>query len=477
MQHFDTLFESLTPHEKSDYLLKILNKKAKLKNAFMEEFKNRLEKIRLKGYLPENIEELLKEIDLKADELKADLNILDFTEIDWERGHSHDHYVPEWEVAQEITEEEAMEIFQPYLLELEMALKAGNLIDIAKQYLVVFHGSMQSNIKDPDCNFSEAPEEFFIDISNNLINSKIKELGKREFLSGDYQNTFDLIFRFNMIYYAENSELLKGISCLLIPIIKNKEVANYIWQKKEEHAIDLSSLPKLLSQIVSNIGDSKLWLKNMEECFLSDEETSLKLMDYYFENDKEKFEINAQMLYVCFKSTGKYLIDKVKQGTKLYINLLKDLSKQNNSVEYFEKLKKYLDADQIIEYVNNVERADFKATLLAHEKRHEELIQFIDKECITGTSFFGAIDFKEAIKLLIDDKPVEVWILINKKIQKMMNGEKSRETYAYIAKTLKTGKKLKGKEAEVETLIKELYNHKPNLPALKDEFKKEGIIG
>jgi len=476
MQHFNKLFESLSPQEKSDYLLKILNKKAKLKNAFMEEFKNRLEKIRLKGYLPENIEELLQEVNNKAEELKDDLDTLDFTEIDWERAHSHNHYVPEWEVAQEITEEEAMEIFQPYLLELEIAIKAGNLIDIAKQYLIIFHGAMQSEIKDPDNNFSDSPEDFFIYQAKSLIDSKIKELSKKEFLSGDYQNTFDLIFRFNKIYYAEKTELLEGLSSLLIPIIKNKEIANFAWQKKEEYSIDLSSLPKLLNQIVSSIGDNKLWLKNMEECFLSDEETSLKLMDYYFENDKEKFEIDAQLLFASFKSTGKYLIEKVKLGTKLYIDLLKYLSKQNSSVEYFEKLKKYLDANEIIEYVNTVERADFKAGLLAHEKRYEELIQFIDKECIKGTSFFGALDFKEGIKLLIDYRPDEAWVLINKKIEKMMNQAKGRENYANIAKTLNIAKLIKGKYTEVEILIKELYNHRPNLPALKDEFKKEGLI-
>ncbi|MDF1546259.1 MAG: hypothetical protein P1P88_00465 [Bacteroidales bacterium] len=70
MHLFNQLFENISPQEKSDYLLKLLKKKPKLKNAFMEQFNYKLEEIRLHGYLPINIEELINEIKEEANNWK-----------------------------------------------------------------------------------------------------------------------------------------------------------------------------------------------------------------------------------------------------------------------------------------------------------------------------------------------------------------------------------------------------------------------
>jgi hypothetical protein len=114
MQHFKKLFETLSQQEKSDYQLEILENKPKQKKAFIEKYKDKLEKIRLEDYQSQNTDELLSEIYAEADDLKNELDSLDFEETNWERWHEPDHYVPEWEAAQEIAEEEAMDIVEPY---------------------------------------------------------------------------------------------------------------------------------------------------------------------------------------------------------------------------------------------------------------------------------------------------------------------------------------------------------------------------
>jgi hypothetical protein len=476
MQHFTQLFDSLSPQEKSDYLLEILENEPRQKQAFIERFKKRLEKTRLQTYTAKNIEEMLKEIYAKAADLKARLDEHDFEETDWERGHMHDHYVPEWELAQEIAEEEAMEIFEPCLLHLEIELDSGNLTDIAKELLTIYHGARQSNINDPYNNLSDDPEGFFIDKAMELVNSKLKSLEKKEFLNKDYEDTFDLMFKFFNINYSDNKESIREIAPLLISIIKNKEIAEIAWKSKNEYKVDLSAVPKLITKITGLIGDNSLRIKSLEECFLADPETSINLMDYYFKNDKNKFENNAPKLYARYKHTREYLVDKIAKGSAFHIVLLKDFTEQDNDLKYFAELKNHLSTDEISQFIDNVKYSDTRAKLLAYEKRFDDLLQLIKKEEVKNDSFYPSFNFAEAVSLIAVAKPAEAFDLVKKKITKLINGTKNKGTYSSIAFVLNAAKKIVDKQAEVETLIKEIYNHKPNLPSLKEIFRSEGLV-
>lgn len=474
MHLFNQLFENISPQEKSDYLLKLLEKKPKLKNAFMEQFNYKLEEIRLHGYLPINIEELINEIKEEAGELTSGLNELDFEETDWERWREPSHYVPEWEAAQQVAEDEAMEVFEPWLSAFEWSLKTGNLVDIIKQYLVIFHGARQCEINDPYSNLSESPEDFFIAEANNLIKKISDKFANRKFLNNDYQNTFELAFRFYNEYYGEEKELLKGLATIFIPLLINNEIAGYLWQKKEEHDINLSYVPKLVNKVTSLIGNSDLWLKSMEDCFLNDYKTSIKLMDYYFENDKSKFEEQAPQLYQTYREADTYLIKKIHKGTVFHIKLLKEMCRFNS--DYYNELKKFTDSTELTEFINEMKPSNNKVKLLANEGRYDELIELIKKECLYRSDIFVNISLKNAVKLLATARPNEAWELVYKKVTQTITEAKSRDIYSEIADLLTTARHIKGKEIEVESLIKQVYNRKPPLPALKEIFRKEGLV-
>ena len=68
----------------------------------------------------------------------------------------------------------------------------------------------------------------------------------------------------------------------------------------------------------------------------------------------------------------------------------------------------------------------------------------------------------------------EIIVKIN---NKALNSQKrKRETYQIMVKTLKLLKEITSKKNETNLFLKELYNHKPNLPALKDEMRKARLI-
>jgi hypothetical protein len=67
--------------------------------------------------------------------------------------------------------------------------------------------------------------------------------------------------------------------------------------------------------------------------------------------------------------------------------------------------------------------------------------------------------------------------MIDAQIRNLMNGEKrGRGTYQKIAEWLVYSKGIEGQGNRVNMLVKELYGHKPNLPALKDELRKAGLV-
>jgi hypothetical protein len=57
-----------------------------------------------------------------------------------------------------------------------------------------------------------------------------------------------------------------------------------------------------------------------------------------------------------------------------------------------------------------------------------------------------------------------------------MEKYRSRDTYAYIARLLVMARKIEGIDSDIKSLTANLYNHKPNLSALKDEFRKAGLV-
>ena len=73
--------------------------------------------------------------------------------------------------------------------------------------------------------------------------------------------------------------------------------------------------------------------------------------------------------------------------------------------------------------------------------------------------------------------PQDCFSIIVEINNKAMKGYKrNRSTYQTMVKTLKLLPEITIKKKETEIFLKSLYNHKPNLPALKDEMRKAKLI-
>ena len=67
-------------------------------------------------------------------------------------------------------------------------------------------------------------------------------------------------------------------------------------------------------------------------------------------------------------------------------------------------------------------------------------------------------------------------LIVNKNKALINSGGRGRHTYQLMMRTLKQLKQIVSLEKETATFLNELYNHKPNLPALRDEMRKAGLV-
>jgi hypothetical protein len=111
-----------------------------------------------------------------------------------------------------------------------------------------------------------------------------------------------------------------------------------------------------------------------------------------------------------------------------------------------------------------------------HEKAFDKLIALIEETSQKGSSYYSGLDFEGAISLLIKDRPAEAWRLTKQKVNSVLMNQRGRDVYASVVRWLKLAQDKLGNESDISVFIMETYNHKPNLPALKDEMRQAGLI-
>jgi len=478
MQLFTNLYQSLSEKDKSDYLFNLLENNSILKSDFIRYFESSYEQLRLETVLPFSFNEQLASITEKADEVAETLGELDFEEPDWDRFQGSGHYVPDYEVAQIVAEDEASDIFEEFVFDLKTVLQTGNLTDIISDFTAVFHGITCAEINDPDNNLGDLANEYFIDELKKLVKESHESLAIRVFAEIDYQNALELAFRFDALYYGEEKDYLQFISGILISTVKNKALAQMVWTAKTKFNSRLNLVPEFLNKVTKLIGDKKIWVESMESCFLQDLNSSIDLMEHYYENRIDEFEKTAPRLWGAFSTNVlDYLLDKVAKGTPFHVSLLKKNASQKSDSASLELLKQYILPEETVEFIDSMVANNAKARFYAHEKLFDKLIILINVNCLEYHQTYSMVDFSIVIPYLFDDRPIVAWEMIQKMITiKMASSKRSRDTYAYVASLLIMAKRIDGIDQEIRTLTSNLYNNKPNLPALKDELRKAGII-
>lgn len=170
-----------------------------------------------------------------------------------------------------------------------------------------------------------------------------------------------------------------------------------------------------------------------------------------------------------------FLFKKAEKGSPVHIFLLKHAAVRLSSIKAFQELKKYISPEEARLFIDSVYNPEYRIKLLNNEKQYDKIKEIISRK-LSKDSYYTMAGFNKSIQYLYIPDPDAAIRLTKQNINLAIESRRNRDTYQYIAEFLKQLLANPGKTSQVKSNAKDLYNHKPNLPALKDELRKASLI-
>ncbi len=273
--------------------------------------------------------------------------------------------------------------------------------------------------------------------------------------------------------YPGNAHFVGYFEQLLIALAEKSTLPNQILSIIDQSTIERQAVPELVLLLNKLAGNTTEWLQSAKQFYLINTAVAKQLLQYFFNSDKVNFIETADKLFNTNKPFwAKFLQDyiSVDLDESLYFNIFRYLAVNEKQIEYYLKIKEFLsdsDIDSLLEEVawDKV----FVVAILEIEKRYESIREIVQKNNDNW-------HFIELITPILAIYPEFCFQNIKNKTIKTIEDQRGRDVYERIAKWLKLTEKTPGFDNERRDLINQLYNHKPNLPALKDELRKAGLI-
>ena len=476
---FSDCFRDADTEKKLNFLKQLLDKDSDLQKQFIAFTKSN----------SENLDSIIGiNIDLLKDYIYNELSSMDFNEI-VENYHSYDDGYYDDEGYIDAAYDEINDVFNPYKLKAIEFIRKGNLSDVIRIMLGLYEGSQNlPELKNDEYEiFDGSYSDTVIDLLTKIFNDIACEIGqivKSDEIIQQAVNIF--IHRFKSF---ENQNVVidkdKGICYDLkifekffLSLLINKPTAGYIYKVIQENDLECLNMAFVLLKIAEIIENEKLWLTTAGNYAEFEIEISKQLLEKYKQNnDAKNFNRVAAAAFNKWpQNFDFYLIGNLdkEQQKELYVNALKHYSEHKQSIKYYKELREYFDDNQRKEFIDNISKSFnhvFYVQLLDIEKRFPDILTLVKK--LQNTEY----DFEKLIAPIINIYPSESFDIIKNKCDLALKSyNRNRKTYHNMANWLRVMVQIESRKTETQRYIKSLFEFKPNLPALKDEIKKAGLL-
>jgi len=477
-EEFTGSFEKETTGKKLKFLKQLLDRDVNLQQQFIEFTKD----------AAENLDNIVGEkIDVVKNKIHNELSSLDFDNI--EDNYEYNHYDNYWneEGLYDFAAEMIQEVFSSYVNQAANYIKKGNLLDGIRITLGIYEGSQNLPELDNDdyCLFDGEYNTNVWDILKKSINNialKIDEIVKSD---ETVIQIIDLTFERIKIYDAENNDddenrifyNIKDFEKLFQSLVINKTTAIYLLKQIQNNKFEIYEASYIILNLAEILNDETLWIKTAETFSKNDEKIAGKLIEKYKSKENKKdFIRTAKMAFHNWPNNfDLYLInnlDKEKQEN-LYVDALRNYVSNKHKIKYYEILRHYLTDNEKVGFVNDFKNDYnnvFYVQLLETEKRYKEILDCAERNK-------NSYDFDKLIMPILNVYPSECFTyIVNKNNESLNSYGRDRKTYQSMIKTLRLLKQIISKKEESVLFLNKLYNHKPNLPALKDEMRKANLV-
>lgn len=474
-EFYDSVFMSSDEAVRTQFLKQLFQKDSALRAQFEQ-------------FISQETEEIVfEDIDEIAEELREELNELDFDIEDISRssrgGSSRYDYYDDYdegysEAAIEIIEE----CIKSYGKKAEIYLAKGNLTDATRVVLGMYEATF--GLETPY--FEEYP--YFEDLDDEastiyqdwLLN--IGEIGKKIIKNEEaVQQTINLIFERWKLFYqgsGENPHTIEYDLAIFEPYLKG--LVNTPWageylldvlEQHERYAYTNANLYLYLADLTQN---EDLKIKILEDFASQSTPLAQQLLDYYFKNEllADFYRVARQSFNIFPNQMDKFLLEKItpEQDLAFYLEVLYYFTKERSNIDGYKELKKYWTAKEKNAFIDdNRLNASFYVQMLEVEKRFEDILKVVK----TNKDTWG---FDKLTLPILNIYPQEMLnIYFQRAYRAMGPGAQDRKKYRQVAKDLKPILQITQLQEKRTVLIKQLKNKYRHLPAFQDEMNKVGF--
>lgn len=478
-KEFNDHYKNADTQKKLSFLKQLLDKDAGLQSQFVQFTKSKSENLDIITGV--NIDEIRKAVFNELSSLDFD-NIVENYDCYDEGFYNDDGYTDE-------VYDEISNVLGAHFRKSEEYFKKGNLIDGTRIILGVYEGIQNLPEIDnsdyyifPD-GYEEEAHRLFKEKFRGIINAAGLCVKSDEVI----QQAFDLIIQRAESFSNTNTENktddinydLKVFEKLFTAFLINKETAGYLYRLLQKNNTGESiSMAFVMLRIAEINNDEQLWIRTAENFAGFEPDISMQLLEKYkTKNEPDNFNrIAKPALDKWADKFALYLIENIDKKTQelLYVRALKHYTTLKKSTKHYKILREYLNEEQRKEFVDKTgDRYNyaFYIKLLETEKRFADILIFAQKNQQINN------DYETILMPIANVYPDYCFCIIQNKCNAALKStDKNRTTYQCMAKWLKVMNLIVAKQKEAREYILSLYNHKPNLPALKDEMRKAGLI-
>jgi len=466
--NFEELYVNISDHLKLKFLNDIIRKNSALQNEFVnfiQTEKNVIEVVSTSSFM-----EILTST---KEKYQADFEMVDTENPDWENYHApRPGYIEDWEAYQYASEQEFEEIFEAFGIEAVNKIIGQKPDELIAMLIGLYEATQDAEIED-EVNSFEDINEYLLSEFEATTNSIIEKLNLSALSERTIAAAIEKFVEYCDAEYPGNPHFVGYFEHLLIALAEKSTDPNQILSIIDKSTIERPAVPELVLLLHKLAGNTSEWLYSAKQFYLSSTEVAKQLLQYYYDSDKDSFVQTANELFTSDKRFwAKFLKDyvSVDLDKKLYINVFYQLTVDEKEISHYKKIREYLSEADLNRLLAEVDwDKAFVVSILEVEKRFENIREIVKKNDDNW-------HYIELISPILTVYPEFCFQNIKNKTINTIENQRGRNVYERIARWLKLTEKIPGFEIEKRELIMQLYNQKPNLPALKDEMRKAGLM-
>jgi len=472
--NFDKLFEQTDNSIKIEFLKRILTSDKALRKKFF-------------GYIPAitpdiparnlYITEFSNKVLLGYKEFTESMEALNLEDFDLEHYvEPHNGYIEEWEAYDSMAEQEIEEAYGDFEDEILESLLQGNIVDIMIDFLAFYRAATDARINNP-FDVLEPVNDYLIETKlSEWIDFTTKKIVVTNLTDDHIINAIVQFFIYFGSQKKDAAESIDFFENFLIALINKVSDKGAIPILDKITSIDSTYFPGFANAMIKRTGSHDDWENLALHLYMTDKQVAEELLSYYtVANQHQKYIETAKKLFTNNKAYWCISVQQhisAKDDSRFYIDVNLQCCTSTSKIKYYKNVKKLLSKDEKESFIENLKyNTELKAFIFKEDGEFEKIKPLVKSLDSLWNSSEKILD---TIKNVY---PEFVFEKIPKHINSLMSDSKrSRHTYIEIANWLKYANQIPNHREKTIKLTTKLFNHKPNLPALKDEFRKAGII-